>query len=141
MAIGKATSPSMKWARIALVVFGCAFPYIIFTLRGYDVIQYWLSEGFGLQVFWLFFNALSWGSVLAVSFMYRNPLSILFPAVPTFALVGWQYWLLKVDSSDGQAFMGIGFTLIFSPFPAFLGAVMGAFIEKLRQRTEFAEED
>jgi hypothetical protein len=122
----------MERARAAVVVVGVLLPYLARLPRGWDWVQQYQSAGLPAQLFLGAFNAVAWGAVLAATWLYRRPATVLFPAVPCFGMLGWAHHGLDLRA-DAQ----MGIALVFLPFyalvPAGLGALVGFLFEHVRR--------
>ncbi len=112
----------MKIARMMIVLVGVFLPYVVRIPRGADFMaQYTDLDKDGHA--WIFaFNAIAWGSLLAISFLYRHPASLLAPCGMGFFYLAWAH---STNDLAADALAGVAF--IFIPIYALLPIGMGAF--------------
>jgi hypothetical protein len=124
----------VKRARLLIVVFGIFVPYLARIPGVFFKGTEWLTSFFGdppIGAFLFFgaFNAVCWGSILFGSFSYKNPKSILFPAIFGFAFPAIAYACLDLSSSSTAA-VALVFIPIYS-FPlVFLGWLIGRWYDR-----------
>lgn len=101
----------MLKARFAIIIIGIFIPYLARLPSGLDWLMQYLQGGLPGILLMQFLNAITWGSILAWTTIYKRPLFLLFPAVAGFACAG--YWHNMLDlGSDPNAAIG----LIIIPF-------------------------
>jgi len=116
------------------VIFGILLPYAARLPRGMD----WLSQYIypGLEG-WLLFgavNAIAWGALLAVSFLYQRPASLIAPAVLGYGFLAWAHFSLDLRA-DAQAAVALFFIPIYALVPIAVGAVVGWAVDRRLRRS------
>lgn len=127
---------TLRHARILVVVVGIALPYAARLPRGADWLHQYTDVGLGGWLFFGAFNAIAWGAILAASFLYRRPLSLLLPAIPGFGFLAWAHFSLDL-TADAQAAIGLLYIPIVALAPIAVGAVIGYLVD-LRTRPRSA---
>lgn len=112
----------MKIARMMIVLVGVFLPYIVRIPRGADFTAQYLELDKDGHAFIFAFNAIAWGSLLAISFLYRHPASLLAPCGLGFSYLAWAHFM---NDLAAEALASIAF--IFIPIYALLPIGMGAF--------------
>ena len=126
----------MRTARVLVAVLGCLVPYLARGLRGTEALASYLDGGVGGVLFLSAFNAIAWGGILAVSFLYRYPAALGFPALAGFGFLGWEHYALNL-AADAQAGVAIVFIPLYAlPFIAAGGAVGYLFDWRWRRSEE-----
>jgi hypothetical protein len=134
----------MKKMRIAIVVIGILLPYLVRIPRGYE----WAAQYFSNDSFWdnvlatLFFgafNAIAWGSILYVSFRYKYPVSVLFPAVFGFSFLGYCHYNLDLAAGSTAAIALASIPIYAAAFFISVGALLGYLCDKLLKRHDAAK--
>ncbi|MEI9961154.1 MAG: hypothetical protein WDM76_08540 [Limisphaerales bacterium] len=135
----------MKKMRIAIIVIGILLPYLARIPRGYGwLAQYFSNDSFlvnfGGALFLGAFNAIAWGSILYVSFRYKHPVSMLFPAIFGFGFLAFCHFNLDLASSSTAA-VALAFIPIYAAaFFVSVGALqLGYFCDKLLKRHDAAK--
>jgi hypothetical protein len=125
---------TLRKARIALVVFGILLPYSARLPRGID----WLSQytDSGLQGVLLLgaANAIAWGALVAVSFVYQRPESLIAPAVLGYGFLAWAHFSLDLRA-DAQAAVALLFIPIYALVPIAVGSVVGYAVDRWLRRS------
>jgi hypothetical protein len=118
----------MLKARIIVVLVGLLLPYAARLPRGGE----WLHQYTDISLAgWLFFgafNAIAWGAILAVSLLYRRPVSLLAPSLSGFGFLAWAHYSLDL-AADAQAAIALLFIPILALAPILVGAVIGYFLD------------
>ncbi|WP_163784042.1 hypothetical protein [Myxococcus vastator] len=120
---------TMRTARILIVVIGLLLPYAARLPRGLDWVQQYAGGGLGASLFLGVFNALAWGALLAVSFFYQRPVSLLAPALAGFGFLAWAHGSLSL-AADAQSAIALVFIPLYALVPILVGAVVGALIDR-----------
>jgi hypothetical protein len=125
---------NLRHARIALVIFGIVLPYLARLPRGTD----WLSQYTypDLQGWFLFgaVNAIAWSALLAVSFLYERPASLILPAMLGYGFLAWAHFSLDLRA-DAQAAVALLFIPIYALVPIAVGAVVGYAVDRWLRRS------
>ena len=123
----------MRKVHFAVIVFGILLPYLARVPRGLS----WLNEytSLGIAAFLMIeaFNAISWGSIVLLSFWYQRPASILFPVVFGFSYLAWAHFSLDLKS-DAQAGIALFIIPIYALLPILIGALIGYFFDRRSRR-------
>ena len=114
----------MNAARIVVVVIGIVLPYFARIPRGVPWVQQYTDVNASGFIFLGGFNAIAWGSIVALSFLYRRPASLLLPCLLGFAFLAWAHYSLDL-AADAQA----AIALVFIPMIA-IGGALGYAMER-----------
>ena len=120
---------SMNSMRITVAVVGILLPYLVRIPGGAAWVERYTDVG--VRGFLLFgaFNAIAWGSIVALSFLFRRPGPLLIPCVLGFGFLAWAH--NEVDlASDAQA----GLALLVIPIVALAPIVVGGALGYVRDR-------
>ena len=121
-------------ARLAVVLAGVLIPYLARLPGGVDWLSQYTHADLRGWVFLQAFNAIAWGSILAISFLYRNPVSVLAPSLLGFGYLAWAHYTLDL-AADAQAAVGIVFIPIYALLPITVGGAVGYVLDRrLRSR-------
>lgn len=119
----------MNAARLAIVILGIVLPYAVRIPRGTAWVEQYASAGVGGFLVLGAFNAIAWGSLIALSFLIRRPAMLLIPCVLGFGFMAWAHATLDL-AADAQA----GVALILIPLralvPIALGGVVGCVLDR-----------
>lgn len=119
----------MLKARLAVALIGILLPYLARLPGGTDWLAQYTDTGVAGALLLSALNAIAWGSLLAVSFLYRQPLSLLIAAVPGFAFLAWAHYSLDL-SADAQSALGIVMFPIYALLPILIGGISGYLLDK-----------
>lgn len=122
----------MKQARIAIAIVGMFLPYVVRIFGGIAWFNQFADGGLFALLFFGAFNAIAWGSLIAISYWYRRPVSLLLPCAFGFSFLAWAYYSLDL-AADAQAAIALAFIPIYALLPIFVGAVLG-YVLDLRLR-------
>lgn len=120
----------MKSARILVVAIGILLPYLVRLPFGKEWVEQYMQGGISGWLFFGAFNAIAWGSILALSFLYRRPRSLIFPAVFGFGFLAWAHASLDLGS-DAQAAIALIFIPIYAVAPILVGGLVGLLFDRL----------
>lgn len=120
---------SMNIARIIVAVIGIAFPYLARFPRGMEWVAQYTNTGLVGFLLLGAFNALAWGSIIGVSFLYRRVIAMLFPALFGFGFLGWAHYSLDLRT-DAQAAISLVFIPILSLAAILAGGVLGLVFDR-----------
>ncbi len=120
-------------ARLAIVLIGILLPYAARLPGGIAWLQQYTDAGLNGFLFLSAFNAIAWGALLAISFLYRHALSMAVPAVLGFGFLAWAHCTLDLNS-DAQAAVGLVFIPIYALLPIVVGGVAGYLLDRRLQR-------
>jgi hypothetical protein len=79
------------------------------------------------------FNAIAWGSIVALSFLFRKPEPLLIPCAAGFIFLGWAHYTLDL-ASDAQAAVALIFIPIYALLPIALGGAVGYVLDHRLRR-------
>lgn len=119
----------MLKARLALVLLGLLLPYLARLPGGSDWLAQYADAGVAGALFLSALNAIAWGSLLAISFLYRKPLSLLVAALPAFLFLTWAHYSLDL-SADAQSALGIVVLPVYALLPVLVGGISGYLLDK-----------
>ena len=123
----------MKKARTTIIVVGILCPYLVRLPRGLD----WLAQYTGTEMaaglegfmFISVFNAIAWGSLIALSFLYQRVESLAIPSVLGFGFLAWAHFNLDLRS-DAQASVALVFIPIYASVVIVAGGLLGWFYDR-----------
>ena len=127
---------TMRKARIIVVLVGLLLPYAARLPRGAEWLYQYTDTGLGGWLLFGALNAIAWGAILAVSFLYRRPVSLLVPSLLGFGFLAWAHYSLDL-AADAQAAIALIFIPICALAPILAGAAIGYFLER-RSRLQSA---
>lgn len=125
----------MTAARIAIVILGILFPYIARLPGGTAWVSHYTGQGVGAFILLGAFNAIAWGSMIALSFLYQRRASLLFPCVAGFAFLAWAHYNLDL-AADAQAAVALVFIPVFALLPIAVGGIIGYFFDRYTTRRD-----
>ena len=128
---------TMNIARIIVAVAGILLPYLVRLPRGLDWAGQYTDTGFLGFAFFSAFNAIAWGSIIAVSFLYRRIISLIFPAVFGFGFLAWAHYGLDLRA-DAQAAIALVFIPIYSLVFIAVGGFFGFVVDRFLRRYDAA---
>lgn len=110
-------SPNMSHARVSIAVTGVLIPYLARvpgTLsHGSSWFTSYLDGGVGGFLLLGAFNAIAWGSLVALSYFLRKPSPLIVPSVAAFAFLAFAHSQLDL-ASDAQAAVALVFIPIYA---------------------------
>lgn len=115
----------MTAARIAIVVVGVLLPYAARIPWGVDWVGQYTSGGFGGFLLLQSFNAIAWGSLLALTTAIRRPVWLLIPCLAGFCFLAWAHAALDL-AADAQAAIALVFIPIYALAPIGIGGLVAA---------------
>ncbi|MFN7139266.1 MAG: hypothetical protein ACK4UN_08005 [Limisphaerales bacterium] len=116
-----------------VAVVGILLPYLVRIPRGAAWVQQYTDVGLGGFLFFAAFNAIAWGSMVALSFLFRRVSLLLIPVLSGFGFLAWAHYSLDLGS-DAQAALGLIFIPIYSlPFIA-VGGLIGLVLDRRSKR-------
>jgi hypothetical protein len=125
---------TLSRARLLVVLVGLVLPYLARLPGGFAWLAQYTATGPGGWLLLGGFNAIAWGTLLAISFAYRHPVSLLAPALAGFGFLAWAHATLDLQS-DAQAPVALVFLPIYALAPILLGGLVGYFVDRrLRRR-------
>lgn len=120
---------TMRMARIIVFLVGLLLPYAARLPGGSEWLYQYTNVGLLGWLLFGAFNAIAWGSVLAVSLLYRRPASLLAPSLLGFGFLAWAHYSLDL-ASDAQAAIALFFMPVVALVPIFVGAVIGYYLDR-----------
>lgn len=124
---------TMRNARFIVALVGVLLPYAARLLHGVEWLQQYTDTGLGGWLFFGAFNAIAWGAIVAVSFMYRRPASLVAPCLLGFGFLAWAHATLDL-AADAQAAVALVFIPIYALVPIAIGGILGYLVDR-RLRT------
>lgn len=125
----------MLKARIAIALIGILLPYAARLPRGFNWVAQYLDVGLGGFVFFGGFNAIAWGAILALGFLYKRPASLLVPSLFGFAFLAWAHYSLDL-AADAQAAIALVFIPIYALLPIAVGGLIGYGVDRYLRRQD-----
>ena len=119
----------MNAARLLIVIVGIILPYVVRIPSGPAWVMQYTSAGVTGFLFLEAFNAIAWGSLLALSLVIRRPVALLIPCLSGFGYLARAHATLDL-AADAQA----GIALVFIPFYALLPIAIGGLVGYLVDR-------
>jgi hypothetical protein len=124
---------TMRNARFILVLVGVLLPYAARLSHGIEWLQQYTDESLGGWLFFAAFNAIAWGAILAISFMYRRPASLVAPCLLGFGFLTWAHTALDLRA-DAQAAIALIFIPIYVLVPIAVGGAIGYIVDRRLRR-------
>ena len=124
----------MRGARFVVVAVGLALPYVARLPRGVEWVRQYTDTDLRGWLFTEAFNAIAWGAILAISFMYRRPTSLIAPCLIGFGFLAWAHNTLDLRA-DAQAAIALIFIPIYALVPIGIGGIIGLIVD-LRLRRQ-----
>ena len=128
---------NMRNARLSIVLFGVLLPYVARLPRGAEWLQQYTDSGFAGLLLLTKFNAIAWGALLAISFLYQRPASLLAPCLLGFGYLFWAHNTLDL-AADAQAAIVLAFIPIYALVPIAIGGVIGYAVDMNMRRSDTA---
>ena len=124
---------TLRNARFIVVLVGILLPYAARLPRGIEWLRQYTDTSPGGWLFFAAFNAIAWGAILAISFMYRRPVSLVAPCILGFGFLAWAHATLDLRA-DAQSAIALVFIPIYALVPIALGGVMGYVVDRRMRR-------
>ena len=128
---------TMGKARLIVILAGILLPYAARLPRGVDWLQQYTDSDIGGWLFLGGFNAIAWGAIVAVSFLYKRPSSVWAPALLGFGFLAFAHYSLDL-ASDAQAAVALAFIPIYALIPIAIGAIVGYFVGRTKRLPDAA---
>ena len=129
----------LKKARLLIAGVGILLPYLAripgVLFEGPEWFTSFLGSGPGALVFFGFFNAFCWASILLATSTYRHPDSAWFPVVFGFSMPAVAYSFLDLASSSTAA-VALAFIPLFSLPLVFAGWLAGRYYDRKQTALE-----
>ncbi|WP_280548234.1 hypothetical protein [Halomonas sp. 11-S5] len=124
----------MRKARFIVVLVGIVLPYLTRLPRDTEWLGQYTDMGVGGWLFFGALNAIAWGGILALSFMYERPVSLLAPCILGFGFLAWAHGTLDLGA-DPQAAIALIMIPVYALVPIAVGGALGyAFDCMLRRK-------
>jgi hypothetical protein len=120
---------TMRNARFIVVLVGVLLPYAARLPRGIEWLRQYTDTSLGGWLFFAAFNAIAWGAMLAISLMYRRPVSLLAPGLLGFGFLAWAHATVDLKA-DAQAAIALVFIPIYALVPIAIGGAMGYVVDR-----------
>jgi hypothetical protein len=120
---------TMRNARFIVVLVGVLLPYAARLPRGIEWLRQYTDASPGGWLFFAAFNAIAWGAMLAISLMYRRPVSLLAPSLLGFGFLAWAHATVDLKA-DAQAAIALVFIPIYALVPIAIGGAMGYVVDR-----------
>ncbi len=124
---------TMRKARLIVAVVGILLPYLARMPRGIEWLKQYTDTDFGGWLFFAALNAVAWGCILALSFKYERPASLLAPCILGFGYLAWAYGTLDLSANPNAAI-----ALVIIPFyalvPIAVGGILGYIVDRMLRR-------
>ncbi|MCC8538364.1 hypothetical protein ACDH70_12065 [Xanthomonas axonopodis pv. poinsettiicola] len=125
---------TMGNARLLLVVVGMLLPYAARLPFGVDWLRQYTDTGVGGWLLLGGFNAIAWGALLGISFLYRRPIALLVPCLIGFGALAWAHASLDLRA-DAQSALALIFIPIYALLPIAIGGVLGYLLDRRLRRS------
>ncbi len=126
---------TMCKARLMIVVIGIVLPYLVRVPQGSEWLGQYTSIGFGGWLFFGALNAIAWVCILALSFKYQRPVSLLVPCILGFGFLTWAHGTQVDLRADPQAAIALVIIPFFALGPIAIGGIVGYIVDrKLRRK-------
>ena len=128
-------SKTVNAFRIIIAITGILLPYLVRLPRGGAWVAQYTEVSFGGLLFFSALNAIAWGSIILLSFIFLRPGPLLVPCVFGFSFLGWAHHTLDL-SADAQAAIALLFIPIYALLPIAIGGAVGVLIDRLLTRND-----
>ena len=125
----------MNHLRAAIIIVGILLPYLARIPGGTEWVEQYMWLDLGGFLFTAAFNAIAWGALLALTFLYRHAASMFFPCGLGFVFLAWAHYTLDL-AADAQASIALIFIPIYSLVPTGVGALIGLVIDRRVRRAD-----
>jgi hypothetical protein len=130
----------MSRTRIIVAIVGIFLPYVVRIPRGAAWVEQYTDTSVDGYLFFGAFNAIAWGSIVALSFLFRRPTPLLIPCVFGFGFLAWAHGTLDLASS-AHAAIGLIFIPVYALLPIALGGAFGYILDRRLRRHDAADEN
>jgi hypothetical protein len=120
---------TLRNARFIVVLVGVLLPYAARLPRGIGWLWQYTDTTPGGWLFLTAFNAIAWGAILAISFVYRRPASLIAPCLLGFGFLAWAHAALDLRA-DAQAAIALVFIPIYALVPIAIGGAIGYVLDR-----------
>jgi hypothetical protein len=119
----------MRNTRIIVVVVGIILPYAVRLPRGITWFEQYIDGGFIGFLLIGAFNAVAWGAIVGITFLYRWPKSVIAPSLFGFGFLAWAHYSLDL-AADAQAAIALAFIPIYALLPIAIGGLIGYVLDR-----------
>ncbi|MBO6850735.1 MAG: hypothetical protein JJ867_09770 [Marinobacter sp.] len=124
---------TMRKARLIIVVVGIVLPYLARVPRGSEWLGQYTDIGFGGWLFFGALNAIAWGCILALSFKYKRPVSLLAPCILGFGFLAWSHGTLDLSANPNAA-IALVIIPVYALLPIAVGGIFGYIVDRMLRR-------
>ncbi|MGB1949443.1 MAG: hypothetical protein ACPHQ9_01610 [Marinobacter sp.] len=124
---------TMRKARLIIVVVGIVLPYLARVPRGSEWLGQYTDIGFGGWLFFGALNAIAWGCILALSFKYKRPVSLLAPCILGFGFLAWSHGTLDLSANPNAA-IALVIIPVYALVPIAVGGIFGYIVDRMLRR-------
>lgn len=126
---------TMHKARFIIVLVGFVLPYLARLPRGAEWLRQYTDVGFGGWLFFGALNAIAWGCLLALSFKYERPVSLLPSCILGFGFLAWAHSTLDLGA-DPQAAIALVIIPVYALAPIAVGGALGYAVDRMLRRKD-----
>ena len=124
----------MRRARIIVALVGVFLPYAVRLPRGIAWLEQYIDVSIGGYLFFGAFNAIAWGAIIGLSFLYERAESVIAPSIFGFGFLAWAHSSLDL-AADAQSAIALVLIPIYGLLPIAIGGAIGdVFDRRLRRR-------
>lgn len=116
--------------RLIIAIVGILLPYAARIPGGAAWLGQYAAAGVGGFLMIEAFNAVTWSSLIGLSFLIRRPIMLLIPCVLGFGYLAWAHATLDL-STDAQAGIALALIPIYALVPIGVGGVVGYAVDRL----------
>lgn len=124
---------TMRKARLIIVAVGIVLPYLARVPRGSEWLEQYTDIGFGGWLFFGALNAIAWGCILALSFKYKRPVSLLAPCILGFGFLAWSHGTLDLSANPNAA-IALVIIPVYALVPIAVGGIFGYIVDRMLRR-------
>lgn len=123
----------MDTTRFIVAVIGIFLPWLVRLPRGAAWVEQYTDVSLAGILFFSACNAIAWGSIIAISYLYRRPAPLLIPCLLGFGVLTWGHSTLDL-ASDAQAAVALVFIPILALPAIALGGGLGLALDRYLTR-------
>lgn len=124
---------TMTLARVLIVAAGILLPFAVRIPGGRAWLGQYTDGGIDGVMLIQAWNAMAWGSLLALSFLGSRPATLLVACVLGFGYLAWAHATLDL-AADAQAGIGVVFIPVYAYALIAIGVIIGPVIDRRRRR-------
>ncbi|WP_114996584.1 hypothetical protein [Xanthomonas campestris] len=125
---------TMRSCRFMIVLVGVLLPYAARLPRGAEWLAQYTDTAIGGWLLLGAFNAIAWGALLGISFLYRRPISLLVPCALGFGALACAHATLDLRA-DAQSALALIFIPIYALLPIAVGGALGYLLDRRLRHT------